>query len=336
VIALSIVAGQLTLTGILSWWLCRQFINPDSPFHLLDHPNERSLHHTPIPRSGGIAMIIAIMCGMLLTPFSYSESVWLLVGGSLVISAVSMADDWFDLPASVRLLVHMAASVWVVFGLDVDTSIFVNHWVGLLFFTLSTIWLINLYNFMDGMDGFAGGMGAIGFSLFAIAGVFHTDIEFSLVAILIAAANVGFLRFNFPPAKIFMGDAGSATMGFLVAGLSMWGLSLNLFELWFPLLVFSPFIFDATATLIRRALKGEKVWQAHREHYYQRLALAGWGHKKTVVHEYILMFFVGMSAIGMLCWSEAVMIGLGFWALVYSLLAYKADMFCKKNMEGKL
>ena len=97
-----------------------------------------------------------------------------------------------------------------------------------------------------------------------------------------------------------MGDIGSATLGLLTAAFSLWGIQLGLFEPWFPLLVFSPFVVDATVTLMRRMLNRERIWEAHRSHYYQRLVTLGWGHKKTVLAEYLLMFLVGLSAIGAL------------------------------------
>jgi UDP-N-acetylmuramyl pentapeptide phosphotransferase/UDP-N-acetylglucosamine-1-phosphate transferase len=142
-------------------------------------------------------------------------------------------------------------------------------------FLIFTVWFINLYNFMDGMDGFAGGMGTLGFGFLAYLGWLAGQDFFALSGLLIAGANLGFLLCNFPPARIFMGDAGSTTMGFLAAGMSLWGVRDGLFPMWIPILIFSPFIVDATVTLIRRLVHGDKVWQAHRSHYYQRLVLLG-------------------------------------------------------------
>lgn len=319
------------MVGLLAWWLCRQFINPDSKLHLLDHPNERSLHTTPVPRSGGIAVLIAVAAGLIAVPFSFSLHLWWLVGGAALIAAVSMADDWFDLPVVFRFTVHLLAAAMIVYGMDAKVFIFLPQWLDLMLLVVATVWMVNLYNFMDGMDGFAGGMGLIGFGCLAVAGLLHGVYDFALLALLVAAGNAGFLLHNFPPARIFMGDAGSATMGFLAAGFTLWGIREEVFALWFPLLVFSPFILDATVTLLRRALRGEKVWQAHRQHYYQRLTLAGWGHKKTVLSEYILMIAVAISSLIMLHHNGAVYGGLFIWGLLYMLLAYKADRFCQKK-----
>jgi UDP-N-acetylmuramyl pentapeptide phosphotransferase/UDP-N-acetylglucosamine-1-phosphate transferase len=142
---------------------------------------------------------------------------------------------------------------------------------------------------MDGMDGFAGGMALIGFGTFGVFGLLDGHLLFATVSLSLAAAAAGFLLFNFPPARIFMGDTGSATLGLLAGGLSLWGAREGLFPFWAALVVFSPFIVDATVTLLRRLLRRERVWQAHKTHYYQRLVQSGWGHRRTVLAEYALM-----------------------------------------------
>jgi len=186
--------------------------------------------------------------------------------------------------------------------------------------------MINLYNFMDGMDGFAGGMTLFGFLFLGAGGYLAGDSQYAWMCWTVVAAATGFLVFNFPPARIFMGDTGSATLGALAAALSLWGIHSGLFPFWFPVLVFSAFIVDATVTLIRRALRGEKVWQAHREHYYQRLVQAGWGHRKTVLAEYLLMLMTGASALSLLGFSPDYQgILLGFWIIVYLCIALYVD-----------
>ncbi|MGE3978851.1 MAG: hypothetical protein AB7F94_14885, partial [Nitrospira sp.] len=112
-----------------------------------------------------------------------------------------------------------------------------------------------------------------------------------------AMGALGFLTHNFPPARIFMGDAGSITIGFLAGTLMILGVRDGIFELWVPVMIFSPFIVDATVTLIRRALRRKKIWQAHREHYYQRLVLVGWSHRRTVLAEYGVMILCGGLAV---------------------------------------
>ena len=135
--------------------------------------------------------------------------------------------------------------------------------------------MTNLYNFMDGMDGLAGGMGVFGFGFLGLAGWLHGDTGFAVQSWVIAAAALGFLRFNFPPAQIFMGDAGSTVFGFLAAVFILQAQRRGLLPVWCGILIFSPFVVDATVTLIRRVLRGDAIWIAHRSHYSQRLVTLG-------------------------------------------------------------
>lgn len=318
---------SLAAVFFVSYLLVAWLASEKSPFKVLDAPNERSLHENPIPKTGGIALLLALFSGWLweLQQFDIPMVFVAIFLAALLVASISFIDDLKELSPLLRITVHaFAAFVLVGSGLTVHNSI-----AGDLFSFLAIIWMLNLYNFMDGMDGFAGGMTLSGFLFLGLAGFLQGEELFSLLAWMVAAASAGFLFKNFPPAKIFMGDTGSATIGFLAAAFSLWGMRDGIFEIWFPLLVFSPFVVDATITLLRRLLRGEKVWQAHREHYYQRLTLAGWGHRKTVLLEYLLMLAVGSSALVMLHWELMIPYGLGFWLFVYTLLAYKSDQYCK-------
>jgi len=161
---------------------------------------------------------------------------------------------------------------------------------------VAVVWMTNLYNFMDGMDGLAGGMAVFGFGFLAMAAWFAGNTPLALMNASIAAAAVAFLLFNFHPARMFLGDAGSTTFGFLAAGLGLIGWRDGAWSIWFPVLIFSPFIVDATVTLVRRAMQRERFWLAHRGHYYQRLVLSGWGHRKTAFTAYGLMILCGILA----------------------------------------
>jgi UDP-N-acetylmuramyl pentapeptide phosphotransferase/UDP-N-acetylglucosamine-1-phosphate transferase len=159
------------------------------------------------------------------------------------------------------------------------------------------LWMTYLYNFMDGMDGLAGGMTVVGFARMGyLFWQGHQPVLF-YIAIIQAFAALGFLMHNFPPARIFMGDVGSISTGFLAGCLIVLGGRERVFDLWVPLIVFSPFVLDATVTLLWRAVRFEKVWRAHREHYYQRIVLSGWSHRRTVLAEYAVMVLCGMLAI---------------------------------------
>jgi UDP-N-acetylmuramyl pentapeptide phosphotransferase/UDP-N-acetylglucosamine-1-phosphate transferase len=158
-------------------------------------------------------------------------------------------------------------------------------------------WMTNLYNFMDGTNGLAGGMTVIGFGVLGLA---------SGEAVLVCAtmgAALGFLRYNFDPARVFLGDAGSIPLGFLAGALSFAGVARGQWPLWFPLLVFAPFVIDATATLLKRMVRREMVWAAHRQHYYQRLVRMGWSHRRLALAEYSLMCASG--GLGLLLLTES-------------------------------
>jgi UDP-N-acetylmuramyl pentapeptide phosphotransferase/UDP-N-acetylglucosamine-1-phosphate transferase len=251
-----------------------------------------------------------------------------VLAGLASLAVVSFLDDRQGVPPKWRILVHLLAAVSLpVAGLAPDYfdlpgfALSLPVWLAILLTLLFTIWMINLYNFMDGMDGFAGGMAVIGFSTLAWLG--RADAGFAAVCLIVAAASAGFLIHNFPPAKIFLGDTGSTTLGFLAAACSLWGSKADLFPFWVALLVFSPFIVDATVTLLRRLLRGEKVWEAHRTHYYQRLVLLGWGHRRTVLVEYALMLACAGSAELAIHLPPAGQATLAAgWLLIYGLLMW--------------
>lgn len=253
--------------------------------------------------------------------------IW-MSGGILVLGFLGAWDDLRDLSPALRLPVQgLVALSLVPAGLSLESLRFsLFEWplpppVGALLAVFFLLWMINLYNFMDGMDGLAGGMAVIGFSTLAGLGFLAGDVAFSLLALLVAAASAGFLIFNFPPARIFMGDAGAPVLGFLAGSLILWGDRTALFPFWIGLLVFAPFVVDATYTLIRRLLRGEAVWRAHRSHLYQKLVLSGWSHRRTVLRAYLLMLAGALSALVALesppAWQSLLMSG---WVLIYLLL----------------
>jgi len=162
---------------------------------------------------------------------------------------------------------------------------------------LAVAWMTNLYNFMDGSDGLAGGMAVIGFGAYALAAASGGHAPLLALSAALAAAALGFLLFNFPPARVFLGDVGSVPLGFLAGALGIVGWRDDLWPLWFPALVFAPFIADASATLLRRLARREKVWQAHREHYYQRLVRTGAGHRGAALAGYALMLVCAAAAL---------------------------------------
>ena len=316
--------------------------DPASRLHILDHPNERSLHTQPVPRTGGVAILTGIAAGVLLlygiADFSFATVGW-IASGAVIVAVLSLIDDRQKLSVRVRLLGQLASAGLVVAGglWLRESGLPGAGWawaptIGMAVSMLYLVWMVNLYNFMDGMDGFAGGMAVIGFGAFALLGALAGNPTYMATSLIIAAAAAGFLVFNFPPARIFMGDGGSATLGLLAGGLSLWGARDGVFPFWIALLIFSPFTVDATATLLRRLGRGERVWQAHKSHYYQRLVLSGWGHRKTVLYEYVLMLACGLSALfarQLNTSGQAALIL--FWCLAYPLMMIGVHHLEKKK-----
>ncbi|MEZ4608149.1 MAG: hypothetical protein R2865_15505 [Deinococcales bacterium] len=224
---------------------------------------------------------------------------------AIILAFVSFLDDMNDISIFLRLGIHLGAAS--IFAIKELSPLLGEHqalnslsWPMIILVILAIAWMINLYNFMDGIDGLSGGMTAIGFSAYALASLFSShDQRFVLANVCIVAATLIFLCFNFAPAKIFMGDAGSTTLGFLAASFGAYGWQHGYWAWWFPIVVFLPFIIDASFTLLKRLFRGEKIWLAHRDHYYQRLTRSGWGHRKTTLAAYALMGICAFSAISL-------------------------------------
>lgn len=292
----------------------------------LDEPVQRSLHSRPVPRAGGIGILAAIAIGAVA-----AGGPWLATVVAFSIAAVSAFDDQFDLPVSLRFLAHLLAAIalWAGGGFPVAS------WAATVAAIVAVVWMTNLYNFMDGADGLAGGMALFGFAAYALAALKGGDAQIAVFCACIATGAAGFLLFNFHPARIFMGDVGSIPMGFLAAALGLEGLRRDLWPIWFPVLVFSPFIVDASATLIRRLLNGERIWQAHREHHYQVMVRSGLGHRATALIWYVLMALVGASAYAALALPSLVPeLMLGLWALGYLVLGYLVNVKCRRQIDG--
>jgi len=257
----------------------------------LDRPNERSLHERPVPRTGGVAVLAGAAAAM---AFGGTQ-LWLPLALALLLAAVSFADDLRGMPVGVRLVAHvLAAGVFVWYALSP-----LALWQAVIL-VVAIGWLTNLYNFMDGSDGLAAGMTTIGFGAYAVAGFLAGETALGTVALCIAGAAAAFLVFNFHPARIFLGDVGSIPLGFLAGALGVQGWRDEAWPLWFPLAVFAPFIADATITLARRLARGERVWQAHRDHYYQRMVRGSLGHRGTAYVAYALMAGCAAGALALM------------------------------------
>jgi UDP-GlcNAc:undecaprenyl-phosphate GlcNAc-1-phosphate transferase len=284
----------------------------------LDAPDNRSLHVAPIPRLGGIGVLAGMAAGWTASQIALSPVVWVPM---ILLACVSLLDDLRDLPVPVRLLAHLGAAALLGYWACPYAGL-----VGAIFIALACAWMINLYNFMDGSDGLAGGMATTGFGFYGIAAALDGAPAFATLCFSVSAAAAGFLCLNFSPARIFLGDVGAVPLGFLAAAIGALGWADQHWSWWFPPLVFSPFIVDATLTLARRALRGERVWQAHFDHYYQRLIRMGWSHRATALTEYALMIVcgsAGLLALGAPAALQAAVLSTA--ALVYIVLAFRID-----------
>jgi UDP-N-acetylmuramyl pentapeptide phosphotransferase/UDP-N-acetylglucosamine-1-phosphate transferase len=317
------LAGGLSF-GVL-WWLLRS----GRADIALDRPNERSLHTQPIPRVGGLGIMAGTMPALVLAGLSWNLA--LPVAG---LAALSFLDDRRGLPIALRFGAHFAAAL--VFLL---TSPGLGGGWELPLFALGVVWMTNLYNFMDGSDGLAGGMAVAGFGACSVAALLAGDHALTLAGGAVVAAALGFLWFNFHPARVFMGDAGSIPLGFLAGAIGLLGWARGVWPLWFGPVVFGPFIADASVTLLRRALRGERFWQAHRTHYYQRVVQMGFGHRRTALAAYVLMALSAGVALAVMH-ADAATQGLAVAGLgvVYVALGVVVDLrwrvFARRDAAG--
>jgi UDP-N-acetylmuramyl pentapeptide phosphotransferase/UDP-N-acetylglucosamine-1-phosphate transferase len=254
---------------------------------VLDHPNERSLHEAPTPRGGGIALIAAILFAWLalIGAGAVGPRLLVILCGAALLAAISWIDDLRGLSPATRLLAQFVAvglgmlalipagpvfQFWLMPGLDAAAA------------ALLWLWFVNLFNFMDGIDGLAGSEAAaigIGLVVFASVGT-GSDPGLAALAGTAAAAALGFLVWNWAPAKIFLGDVGSVPLGYLLGFLLLEVAARGHWKI--ALIVPLYFLADATLTLLRRLARGERVWQAHRQHFYQRAVQRGLGHAAVV------------------------------------------------------
>lgn len=315
----------IPLIAIFSWLICVILIRSGGRF--MDHPNERSLHKTPVPKGGGLGILSGLVVMLISLPSLPMELRW-AAGLGLTLGGFSFFDDLYNLSPLVRFLVQGLLAGILLSQVGWPDTLPLpggGSWpavIGIVFSWLFIVWMTNLYNFMDGMDGFAGGMAVFGFGTMALLGWQGGDEDFALLCSATAAAAAGFLWFNFPPARLFMGDVGSTPLGFLAAGLILWAHGQGLFPFWVGIVVFLPFVLDATVTLVRRLLHGEKVWEAHRDHYYQRRVRSGWGHRKTVLWEYGLMAICALMAL----WSVRLPLGAQWGLLGIVMLIHVSAM----------
>ncbi len=299
-----VLAGALS--AVVLWLLARsRRLLPQ------DHPTGRSLHDRPVARVGGLAIWAGVLPVALLYPAPIvGGSVWLVAWAAVI--GVSIADDWTGVRPSIRLTVHALAALGVAAALqlrDAAGGFSFPVVLAIAGIALAIVWSANLFNFMDGNDGLAAVMAICGFGAFGVAAL-RAGVSAEIFFALVASTSV-FLLVNLPPARTFMGDGGSIGLGFLAATFGSSGIRAETWPGWFPLLVFLPFLIDATVTVLRRIARGHHLFEAHRTHYYQRLHRMGRGHRGTLLFYGVLI--VGTSASALFTLATAP--GLGWWVL---------------------
>jgi UDP-N-acetylmuramyl pentapeptide phosphotransferase/UDP-N-acetylglucosamine-1-phosphate transferase len=270
---------------------------------IFDIPNERSSHTRPIPRGGGIAIVLLTLTGLFI--YAWRKPEWAIfsmsafVIGGFLISAVGWLDDVRSLSVKIRLSAHSLGAVLVIIGFGYWHTIdfpFLGQislgWIGLPVTFLWIVGLTNAYNFMDGIDGIAGGQAAVAGLGWGVLGWLSNQPTIGILGFLLAGSSLGFLGHNWPPARIFMGDVGSAFLGYTLAVLPVIA-SKNDSHLALPGALFVwPFLFDTVFTFFRRLRDRENVFEAHRSHLYQRLVVIGYSHR------FVSILFVGLALIG--------------------------------------
>jgi UDP-GlcNAc:undecaprenyl-phosphate/decaprenyl-phosphate GlcNAc-1-phosphate transferase len=260
---------------------------------MMDLPNHRSLHTQQTPRIGGIGIVFGFLIVTLFTIFFSSGSqneLWSYLAAFCALSILSLIDDSRSLPVQVRFPLHVFIIIlWVLINIQEPLSAFsflvpaTIKLVSIFALVLGITWATNLYNFMDGSDGLAGGMSLVGFFTYLIAAMHVSDNVIALLCASICGATSAFMRFNWPPAKVFLGDSGSIPLGFLAAAIGTTGVAKGYWSALFPLILFAMFWVDATFTLVKRAVTRKKVWHSHSEHWYQKAIRAGNSHKRVMM-----------------------------------------------------
>lgn len=276
---ISILILSFFLTYVIRIWALK--------YRIIDVPNERSSHSHPTPRGGGVAIVISWYTGItiLFLSESLSPEIYFALLSGILLAIISLVDDIISIKPGIRLLIQFLSAALALYFLKGIDSIYIqqfylNEDIILLPLALITIvWFVNLYNFLDGIDGYAS-IEAICISL--VLYIFTND----ALLLLLLVSVMGFLIWNWPRAKIFMGDVGSTQLGFILVILGIYYNNEHQFNFLLWILLSSPFWFDASLTLFRRWKRGEKLSQAHKKHAYQRLVQAGYSHLQV---NYILI-----------------------------------------------
>lgn len=303
VVSALIFGGTLALSYGGTHWYLRWALR----HQVLDQPNSRSSHRVPTPRGGGVGIVLAVLLNLFLWAWhrDFSDPVVIAFGlGALLLAAVSWLDDLRGLSALLRLAVQIGTALGVVLALGASPGMagwpMVTGWLTASFLTVWIVTHVNFYNFMDGIDGLAACQSAVAGLAWMIAGWWLGEVMIAGLGCALLAATLAFLFFNWPPARIFMGDVGAAFLGFFSGTLPLLSPVPRLADtLVFAALVSAPFLVDASMTIVKRLINRENLLQAHRSHQYQRLVATGWSHRRVTL---IYAGWALASGASGLCW----------------------------------
>ncbi len=298
-VGLGILSALLSYSGVagLRVWTKQR--------HILDIPNERSSHTRPTPRGGGLVIVILSTAGLILAwllhPTISPAALTAYLVGTWLIAGVSWLDDLRSLPNRVRFAAHGLGAILAILAFGywrvVSIPLVGPLDLGVLGLLITFIWiagLTNAYNFMDGIDGIAGGQAVVAGLGWAVLGWLSGQLLVGILGLLLAASSLGFLGHNWPPARIFMGDVGSAFLGYTFAVLPVAAAQHNSQLALAGVLLVWPFVFDTAFTFLHRLRKHENVFAAHRSHLYQRLVIADYSHR------FVSSLYIALAAIGAL------------------------------------
>ena len=276
--------GIALLTAFLSYFSCKVVMGWALKSGMIAVPGPRQSHLVATPTGGGLGLVFSILAAyLLLWLFLGLPPGWLqgVMPGLLLLVFVGWLDDKHSVSSLIRLLIQLAVSLCLLTYAPLQFSLTELSLFLTAIFTI--VWLMNLYNFMDGSNGMAGFQGVFAGVVFAFLFYLEWQVEMALLALVMAAACLGFLPLNFPRARVFMGDVASVPLGFLIASFSIYGIATGSVSISLAFLISSVFVIDATLTLLARVISRERWYTAHAQHVYQRLIAHGWSHQRVLV-----------------------------------------------------
>jgi UDP-N-acetylmuramyl pentapeptide phosphotransferase/UDP-N-acetylglucosamine-1-phosphate transferase len=316
IIATTVLLSWL-LTGAATWYASRA--------GLLDHPGQRHSHRLPTPRGGGAGLVATLVLVTTVLAPAAAPAYWVacILPGMIVLAITGWWDDHRSLSVRLRFFIQLAVTVYLLGCLSAYG--WTGGWVVMTLGGLYVLWMTNLYNFMDGSNGMAGLQGVFAASVLAWLFGHAGETQSSLLSLLLAAACAGFLPWNLGRARVFMGDVGSLALGFVFAALVLHGIGTGAFPVPVGLLVMLLFLADASLTLLSRVMRGERWYNPHRQHLYQRMIARGWSHGRVALFYQAVNLVLIVPGIGLAvlypraAWPVSLLLAGIFWVGWYLL-----------------